>query len=186
MTQDERLRILDDVNAGRISTEEAEAQLTALDDGAEHNGGQHTIDFEPPENAWKVPVVVGLSTLGMSSLMFKERKSLFARLLLVPFMLLGGSLTLLGFWSRSAHWILIHVQNGDQDIKLTLPFPVQFASWVLSRIEPLIEAKAGEDIDLRSLNLGARLREMGDELSAENPLMVAVDEGDTRVLVYII
>ncbi len=181
MTQNESLQVLDDLNAGRITTEEAEEKLAALDDGTEPNGGTHTLDFEPPKKAWIVPVMVGLGTTGMSGLFIKGSKSLVVRLLLAPFLLLGTGLTVLGFWSRSSHWIHVHVQSEGQNIKVSLPFPVQFTSWILARLEPLI---AG-DVDLKGMNLAQQVREMGDELSVDNPLVVEVDDDDTIVRVYI-
>ena len=87
--------------------------------------------------------------------------------------------------SRSSHWIHIRIQEkSGTRLKFSPPFPIMLTSWVVALLQPFIERRV-DDVDLRSLDLAGMVRLMGDELSPKNPIMVAVDDDDDQVLIYI-
>ncbi len=189
MSETERLQILDMLNAGEISAEEAEALIEALDYEEVEDFESQADPIDPPlpdtKTLWLLPFGAGLSIMGIFGYMMTAMGFFLAYLCLSPLVLVGFGLTLVGIWSRESHWIHVRVrERTGTRINISLPYPVEFTGWLVSVLEPMIKAQAG-DVDLQNLDIGAMVREMGDELSPENPLVVAVDDDDDNVLVYI-
>lgn len=197
---EERLKVLDMLRAGQINADEAEQLLANLGDEPltepdDHQvvilpkGDKRGITYDPelpdPENLWLYPLFAGLGTLGFLGLVMTVFSAFMVYLCLSPFILVGMGLTALGIMSRSSHWIHIRIrEKGGTRLKFSLPFPIGMTSWVISGLQPFIERQV-DDVNLRSLDLPSMIRLMGDELSPENPIMVAVDDEDDQVFIYI-
>lgn len=191
--QEERLKILDMLRDGVIKPDEAERLLAVLGDEPLTPPDDDQIitfprdhqDLPDREKLWLFPFGAGLGMVGFFGLLMSWMGVMVAYICLSPFLLVGAGLAAIGFWSRSSHWIHVRIreENGHH-IRISLPFPVLFTGWVLSVLEPYIKFRGG-DVDLNSLNLGQLVQQMGDTLSDENPLLVAVDDNKDSVLVYI-
>lgn len=197
---EERLKVLDMLRAGQITADEAEKLLANLGDEPltepdDHQvvilpkGDKRGITYDPelpdPKNLWLIPVFAGIGILGFFGFIMTVFSAFLVYLCLSPFILLGMGLTAIGVMSRSSHWIHVRIQEkSGSRIKISLPFPIMMTSWVVSLLQPLIARKV-DDVDLQSLDLAGMVRQMGDELSPENPIMVAVDDDDDQVLIYI-
>jgi hypothetical protein len=197
---EERLKVLDMLRAGQISADDAEQllanlgdePLTELDDHqvvilpkGDKRGITYDPDLPDPKNLWLIPVFTGLGILGFFGFVMTVFSAFLVYLCLSHFILLGMGLTAIGVMSRSSHWIHIRIQEkSGTRLKFSLPFPIMLTSWVVALLQPFIERRV-DDVDLRSLDLAGMVRLMGDELSPKNPIMVAVDDDDDQVLIYI-
>lgn len=197
---EERLKVLDMLRAGQITADEAEKLLANLGDEPltepdDHQvvilpkGDKRGITYDPElpdlKNLWLIPVFAGIGILGFFGFVMTVFSAFLVYLCLSPFILLGMGLTAIGVMSRSSHWIHVRIQEkSGSRIKISLPFPIMMTSWVVSLLQPFI-ARRVNDVNLQSLNLVGMVRQMGDELSPENPIMVAVDDEDDQVLIYI-
>ncbi|GIK63323.1 MAG: hypothetical protein BroJett018_11170 [Chloroflexota bacterium] len=198
---EERLRILEMLREGQITPDEAEKLLQSLGDEplteadddkvvilpkGESRGS--TKDPSLPNTAewWKVLFGVGIAVFGFFGFLLLTFFGFFAFLCLSPFVLIGGALAAVGLWSKSSHWLHVRVKDKDgTNINISLPLPVQFASWIMRVAQPYIKARSGDDVDLSQLDIAGMISAMGDELSPENPIMVAVEDNGDQVLVYI-
>jgi hypothetical protein len=197
--EEERLKILDMLREGQIGADEAERRLAELGDEplTEADDGQVIImpgekkkvsaeDAELPdrEQMWVYPFVVGVGILGVFGWM-ASAAGFFLSLCLWPFALVGGAVAGIGLWSRRSHWIHVRVRSASgENINLSLPVPLGMVSQIMRWVEPYIESKAG-DVNLGGIDFASLINMMGDEISPDNPIMVAVDEEDSQVLVYI-
>lgn len=193
MSQEERLKILDMLRDGLIKPDEAERLLAVLGDEPLTDSDDDKLivlprdpqDLPDREKLWILPFGAGLGIVGVFGLIMSWMGVMLAYICFSPFILLGAGLAAIGFWSRSSHWIHVRIREKQGDhIKISLPFPVMFTGWIISVMEPYIKIRGG-DVDLSGLNLGELVRQMGDTLSPENPLLVAIDDNDDSVLVYI-
>lgn len=198
---EERLEILNKLRDGQISADEAEKLLgelgtetyhTDLDDHqvvilpkGKDKGITQSADLPHFENLWQWITIAGASVFVVLGALMVSFTGFFAMLCLGPFVLMGGGVAALGVWSKSSHWIHVRVQEKDGDkISISLPFPIGFASTIVGFIQPWINRQT-DDVDLSKIDFAEMIRLMGDELSADNPIMVAVDDDDDQVLVYI-
>ena len=198
LTTEERLKILEMLQAGTISADEAEKLLmgsearTAPDDNqaiitplGANRGATATKDVPQFKNFWQWIFATGSAIFLFFGLIVASVTTFLTLLCLGPVMMVGFGLAAVGLWSRSSHWIHIRInsRNGDK-VKLSLPFPIMFTSLIMRFVQPFIKHQTG-DVDLGKINIAALIREMGDALSAENPLVVSVNDDDDQVLVYI-
>ena len=202
---EERLKVLDMLRAGQITADQAEQLLANLGDEPltepdDHQviilpkGDKRGITYDPklpdpklpdPKNLWLIPVFTGLGILGFFGFIMTVFSAFLVYVCFSPFILLGMGLTAIGVMSRSSHWIHIRIQEKSRSrLKISLPFPIMMTSWVVTLLQPFI-ARRVNDVDLQSLDFAGMVRQMGDELSPENPIMVAIDGDDDQVLIYI-
>lgn len=199
--QEERLRILEMLREGAITPDQAEQLLKALGDEAltepdddqviilpkgEKYGATKDAALPNTTEWWKVLFGVGIGVFGFFGFLLLTFFGFFAFLCLSPFVLIGGALAAVGLWSKSSHWLHVRVKDSDgTNINISLPLPVKSASWMMKLAQPYIKARSGDDVDLSNIDIAGLISAMGDELSADNPIMVAVDDGGDQVLVYI-
>lgn len=198
---EQRLEILNKLRDGEISADEAEKLLSELgtetydadlDDHkvvilpkGEDKGITKDANIPQFENFWQWITIAGASIFVVLGAIMMSAASFFALLCLGPFVLAGFGVAAMGLWSKSSHWIHVRVQekNGDK-ISISLPFPIGMASTIVQFIQPWINTQT-DDVDLSQFNFAEMIEMMGDELSPENPIMVAVDDDEDQVLVYI-
>lgn len=197
---EERLKILDMLRNGQISADEAERLLANVGavDNPDFEDNQVVIlpkgknkgityDESVPQfrNFWQWIVAAGTSMFLIFGLLVTSLTGILTLLCFGPFMIAGVLIAGIGLWSRSSHWIHVRVQDADgTNIKISLPFPIGFAGSVMRIIEPIVKRQTG-DVNFKGLDIAHMIEMMGDELSEENPIMVAVDDDDDQVLVYI-
>jgi hypothetical protein len=202
MNVNERINILERLRNGEITADEAEKLLSELGSASviEPNGEDDRLIVAPRgedagitydeslpkfDNFWQWITGFGAAVFLLFGLLVTSITGLFAVLCFGPFVLAGFGIAALGLWSRSSHWIhvRVHEKNGD-NVRISLPLPLGFAGWIMRVVQPMVKMRAG-DVDLSGLDIASLIAAMGDELSAENPILVAVDDDDDQVLVYI-
>jgi len=207
-----RLFILEMIEHGEISAEEGWQRLQDLNDADQDMAGDipeqdrfpgaaallpadmpesGTMQPPPPDfsrwrSLWAIPMWIGIGfTILFAFLMSQATAagSVFWMLCAsLPFAL-GVLLIVIGWGSRTAHWLHLRVQQrpGEtpQRISISFPLPLQFAGWILRIFRGRI--KGMQDIDVEAM-----LAAVGSNTSPENPLYVEVDEGDgEKVQIYI-
>ena len=172
--EEERLKILNMVEAGQIDTEQAAQLLVALEaahdpepsppttlaSDAQHPPGRKWSDF------WIYPLVAGGGVLLLGALAAAWLSS--AGLPLPSCvcgwfpMLLGLLIMLLAWWSRSARWLHLRIsEEGRRKIALSFPLPLPLAAWVLRLAQPFLPQLAETGVD--DLLIALRDADIDDE-----------------------
>lgn len=194
-----QLKILQMLQDGVLSAEEAERLLQVLDGEARPNptpslGGdvRSTVPIAGPSPAggpplwwhriWPYVVALGAILAGLSIfLMVPIAQGLRHPAwlaLTVPLLLFGTLLATLAWWSRSAQWLHVRVRGADQSIHISLPLPLRMAGWLLRMARPWVPQLRDTAVDEVILALA---REGGEgEL-----LVVDVDDQDSGEKVHV-
>lgn len=197
---DERMRILKQVEAGEISTEEAVRLLEALGQTAQSETGPEPAKvgaepsreaFTPPMDVpkrlaqfWLYPLYagVGLVILG-AILLYAVYGAAASGLWAVcgwPLFALGVIVVAAAWWLRKARWIHVRV-TGKERVALSLPIPLGLTAWIIKIVRPFAPQLRGTGVDEVILGLS-------DTLSKDSqPIYVDVkdDEKGEHVQVYI-
>ncbi len=195
----ERMRILEMIEAGRITAAEGLQLLAGLAAGAPAGGEAQAApaaaatataappDFDRWRRWWLVPLWAGVGVLLLGALlMFWAISTAGVGLLLacaaVPFGL-GVLLMALAAASRSARWMHIRVDTGQnawpRSIRLSFPLPIRLTAWALRTFGHRIPGLADHGVD-------ELVMAVAESSTPEAPLYVDVHEGDgEHVQVYI-
>jgi hypothetical protein len=200
-----RERVLNMLQEGKISAEEAAELLEALDAAAgpapELESPEPVIQPVsypvraelPPDLArfrryWQIPFFGALILTILIALWLRSlyRSSdggvtLGFGCVLSLFILMTG-LTLLALLSRRAPWIHVRVQEaGGSRVAISLPLPIRLARWGLQLARGYVGADVQEHLDTAAAFLDAAGENRGGE-----PLTISVnEEGGDRVQIYI-
>lgn len=210
MSSEERRQILQMVEAGKITADEAMALIRELeqeDDGAgaslpplDAGMEDGSSDAGTPDpgledtrarvsGLWRIPLWIGmaltvLAALGIYSVMQSAGYNFWFYCLWMPF-LLGVALMALAAWSRTARWLYVDVDRtrstyGPRHIRLGLPLPLNLAGWFLRTFGSRIEG-------LRGANVDGIIRAISLADTIDEPLIVNVDDSEDgeRVRVFI-
>src|SRR5690554_4701643 len=163
---EEQRRVLDMVQAGVITAAEAERLLNALE---QSGAGGATTDAAPAERVsgmvvttpdnrgyrryWEVPVAAGALLLAASGicLLWAGSAGLFliGMICLWGVFLLSGLIALIGWWSRSAPWLHIRIDEQDGDrLAFSLPLPLGLAEAGLRVARRFTDADTRANLDL--------------------------------------
>lgn len=194
--EQERLMVLDMLNTGKITMDEAEKLLGTLSKPTDEveavtpsdSNEEALPDLDLPnlERLWMYPFGIGITSLVSFWWLFRKVGGLLGFVFFFPLVVFSGVLTVVGFTSRHGHWLHIRIQAKDgTKIKFSIPLPLQLSSQILKRLAPVITNYTDEAMPFSPEDMADMINMMGDELSAENPLIVRVDEGNEKVLVYI-
>ena len=183
---EEQRRVLEMVQAGTISPEEADRLLAALE-AAATAAPQAVPQTATPapmtyRRYWEIPFGVGLLLLGVSGVCI----SLVSATLLVfcgwIAFVSAGAVALLGWWSRSARWV--HVRIREQDggrIAFSLPLPFGVAAWGIGFARRFVDDETAENLEL-----ARSLLDMVKDTPPGEPLSVEIDDEDgDHVQVYL-
>jgi hypothetical protein len=203
MSSEERRRILQMVEDGKITAEQAMTLIRAIEAGAGEpplqagSGPAAGADAAPEleqtaaqaRRLAQIPLIAGvllvvLSALGMFGVMQNAGLNFWFYCLTVP-LVLGVLVTAVGAWSLTARWLIIRVDRvraheWPRRILLGFPLPLELAGWFLRVFGSRIE-------DLKHTNVDEVVQAIALTKSIREPLIVNVDEGDDgeRVQVYI-
>ncbi|MCP4543108.1 MAG: DUF2089 domain-containing protein [Chloroflexi bacterium] len=187
---DERMRILELIEAGEINAEEGARRLEAFSEsiGApERPVTPHTPISRPAlvEWLWQVVFWIGVALMAVGGLLVA---SVYTERLVTGWsawgwiiFLLGMVVGLVGWWLQRAPWLSVRVQPSDgPKINIALPLPLTLIAWGLRIARPFVPQleETGADEVLLALR---------DGMKEGQPFLVEVDEGDDgeRVQVYI-
>jgi hypothetical protein len=200
--KEERLRILEMVQAGEISTDEAATLLVAL--GEVEMEAPATVEVVEAEEAteppplpeiqgarwarfWIYPMMAGGVVLILGALvMALVYAADAARGWLVcgwlP-MLLGLGVVLAALWSRGATWLHLRISEGEegrQKVAFSFPLPLTLAAWAVRIAQPFVPQLQDTGVDdvILALREGRKRNE---------PLFIDVqdEEDGERVQIYI-
>jgi hypothetical protein len=210
MSSEERTRILEMLENGRINAEQAMTLIKAIEANADAESPDEPFETEtdpgPARNVfpelektaaqarrlsqiplWAGSLLVVLSAWGMYAVLqsMQSAGTNFWFFCLGFFLLLGVAVTALGAWSRTARWLFVRVQNSHANgrpriILLGFPLPLGLAGWFLRTF--------GKHLDgLEHTNLDDVIQAISLTKNIREPLIVNVDEGGDgeRVQVYI-
>ncbi len=188
LEQEEILYLLE---TGKINAAEADELLATLDASdmafAEANAGENPPDMSRYRQLWRVPFSISLGVLGFSAMILlslrgaKDRRGRFIKTLTLPITILAALGTLISYWSKSAPWIHVRVQEEDgQRFAISLPLPLQPVRGSIDLARQWVsDDKSGNMLDAASEFLAAiDAQEVGD------PLTIDVDDGD-KVQVFV-
>jgi hypothetical protein len=187
---DERRQILERVETGEISVEEAVRQLEMVSEPEETPA--------PPSSPEKVPPVrPGLVQVVWQAVFWSGVVVLVGGALLLtgvyawgvasgwlvcawPLFAFGVLVVVLGWWMRTARWFSLRVREEDgTDIKLALPLPLGPAAWLLRIARPFVP-------QLQETGVDEVIEALRQELEDGQPVVIDVDDEESgdRVQVY--
>lgn len=208
MSSEERRKILQLVEEGKISAQEAASLMRALDDDAEDAEAEMEVihpvagsGFERTEAPefdqikararrfaliplWAGVLITVFSAWAIYAIQQNAGANFWFYCMIVPLML-GVLLIALGSGGRASRWIYVNVDrrnaqpgDGPRHITLGFPIPLGFVGWFFSTF--------GQNIEGMGIGKGQAIAEMMEAAkNSDQPLMVNVDEGDEHVQVYI-
>jgi hypothetical protein len=181
---EERLQILELIEAGEISVEEGARRLDALAEAAEAPKAPETP--APPTGPvvrpalvrwlWQTVFWTGVALLVGSGLLVVAVYAWgFANGWLFcgwPLLAFGALVVATGWWLQRAHWFSLRVrERGGQRISFAFPLPLGLVAWVLRIAGPFVP-------QLRETGVDELLLAMREELRDGRPFTVEVDEGE--------
>lgn len=197
---EERLHVLQLVNDGTISVEDAEQLLDALGSSAPYPSAPMLVLPEkakrkrtaPPDmrrfrRYWQYPFLVGVIMLGVAGLCASNTSLLLLQLCGWSVFALAALITVVGWVSQWSPWIHVRVQERKgRRFAISLPLPLSIIGWHLRLTKPLIRRYANEDA-ARYLDMAtALLVTMDSGLLVDQPITIDVNEPDgDQVQVFI-
>ena len=202
---DERNRVLQMLENGTVTADEANKLLTALEADEEPKDFASDIRPEarfssaPPDSPdmerfrrfWQIPFFVTIGVLVLSGLGLSSAhnaasgRATFGVICMSGIFLLAMVTTVLAFASSTARWAHVRVQEKDgKRISISLPLPLALADWGLRIARNFV---TGEEI--MHLDTAASLiKAMREDPSIwdAGPLMVEVDDDDGRYMGMVI
>jgi len=195
---DEQRRILQMVQEGAITPDEAARLLDALVEEALPAAGDGSPAPAPaparaPDDViapgpaprfrryWEVPFAVGLILLGLAGVCVSSVSGV---LLLCGWsaFVVAAIIALAGLWSRSAAWVHVRIRESDGDrLSFSLPLPMGLAGWGLGLAQRYVD-----DDTRANLDVAAGLLDMFRAADSNEPMTVEIDEEDgDHILVHI-
>jgi len=172
---EERLRILELIEAGEISVEEGARRLEALAGGAEV---PDTPVARPALVRWLWQAVswtgIGLMVGGGLLVTAAQAEAVATGWLTWGWIILalGVMWIVLGWWLQRAHWFSLRVRQADgPNISFALPLPLGPIAWVLRIARPFVS-------QLRETGVDELILAMREEVRDGRPVVVEMDEGE--------
>ncbi len=204
--QEERQQILQMLQDGKITTDQAMALLQALEEGGAHDeaeaAGREPLRGEivspegPPDMArfrrfWQIPFFVAMALLIVFGFWLRtiyqgsEGAITLAFMCVWSLFLLAFVLTVLAWWSRRAPWLHVRVrEHGGKRIAISFPLPLGLAGWGVRVARSWADASTQAHLNMAESFLAAA--QAGWREGDTEPMVVHVDDEDgDQVQVYI-
>jgi hypothetical protein len=189
---DDRSAILNMVESGQISTDQALMLLDALNQADTMDGVEtaeraaRPADVPTLGNWWVYPTAGGAVIMGIGAplvaLGITGQTALVLALCCgwVPFVI-GLAILTAGVWSRSARWLYLRIEDADRSkrtIAFGFPLPLTLSAWVMRIIQPFVPQL--KDLPVEEMILAVR---DGDG----EPIFIEVqdDDDDEYVMIFI-
>ena len=176
---EDRMHILELIEAGELSVEEGARRLDALVEDAEG-----AVSAEQPVSPtrpafvrilWQAVFWTGVGLLARGGLLLANAYAREITLELTwgwTLFTLGVLITGLGWWLERARWFYLRVKERDgAGFALALPMPLRLLAWLLRVPKPFIP-------QLQETGADALILVMRDELRDGHPFVLDVDEGE--------
>ncbi len=197
---EERRHVLQMLQDGTISTEQAMELLAALDnDEDDVDISKSDLDYtpDPPPNMnkyrrfWKIPFIISgvlLLLFGFwlrSIYLSSEGAITFAFICVWTLFMFAGLATLLAFMSRRSTWLHVRVRESQGTrIAISMPLPLRLANWGITVARGFVDDHTRGHLNMAAEFINAA-RDTMSEPGAE-PLFIDVDDDDgDHVEVYI-
>ena len=200
---EERRHVLQMLQDGTISTEQAMELLEALDndEGEDHQPAmmisEPATPSEPPPDLnkyrrwWKIPFLISVAVLlrfgfWLRSIYQSTEGAITLGFICVwTLFMFAGFVTLLAFLSRRATWLHVRVKEKEgRRIAISFPLPLRLANWGIGIARGFVDDQTRGHLTMASEFINAAqdtMREPGAE-----PLFINVDDEDgDHVQVYI-
>lgn len=194
-------QILQMLNEGSINAEEADRLLAAIDETiiddrdilpvAEPVDVSDMPDIHQLRETWQKGFWVSMAIMGISGtrlLSTRDNKRGFfsgiGRIGSWVVFSLGLVGSLLAYWSKGARWFFVHIEDNDKVIELNLPLPIHGLSWLLRRVEMMVEGEEAEQARMAAEFIDAILAEMDSPTG--DPIMMDISDEGQRVQLYVI
>ncbi len=189
---EERDKILNMVEEGTISAEEANELLEAVEETEEPDpleSPEMTWPKMPPRGqSWRKPFSAALmGMLAGGSLLLTTRSMgglmRFVRLFILwPLTLFAAITALITFFSKDSPWLHVRVQSEDStDFRISLPFPAQ----AMNKALRVARSQAPNEDVREKIDMAAEILAQMDTSNLQDPLVIDIsDEGD-NVQVYL-
>lgn len=200
---EERRRILQMIQDGTLSAEEAMELLDALADDEAGDGfdAPHVLKGEivasdPPNmdkyrHFWKIPFIIALAFLLISGFWLRalyqssEGAITFGFICVWSFFMLAFLVTLLTLFSRRAAWLHVRVKEKEgKRIAISMPLPLGLATWGIKIARGFVDESTRAHLNMASEFIAAAKDEL--KQPGARPLMIDVDDDDgDQVQVFI-
>lgn len=189
----DRMTILDELERGHMSVDEALRQIEHLHQRAALPQPRRTPFDDPAMRRWRLWWLIPLGLGAAFAVLFggltywayvaaDNTLTVWFWVWLLP-ALAGLALVVLAVLSRNMRWLHVRIhtdeRTGPRRIAISLPLPLRFLGWVLRLVGPFIPT-------LRRSRVDEVLIALSETLSPDAPFFVSVDEGEgnERVQVY--
>lgn len=182
--QNERLRVLQLLEEGRITVDEAERLLSLLPAEQEEPSKANSTDFEvtTTSSMWLLPLALGLlitiPATWMAALILHAVIPWGWTFCVGPWLLFGLTVIGIAIWSRKARWVHIRLRSEHLHLHLGLPVPLRLIATLLRILSPYIPALRETGADEVILAL--------DTATVDAPLQLEIDETDTGEHIQIV
>ena len=181
---DERLRILEMIEAGEISVEEGARRLEAAMEPAAPPALASAPRPALAQWLWQAALWIGVALMAWGGLLLASsytNEATTGRLIWAWLLLsLGVVGVILGWWLQRARWLYVRVRQVDgPNITIALPLPLGLVAWGLRIAQPFVP-------QLKDAGVDELLLTMQKELHDGHPFIVEVDdeEDGEQVQVY--
>ena len=200
MSEEARQQVLQMVQNGKLTAEQAQELLQALEPAAAEPETVLTGEVIPPDDTpdmdrlrrfWQYPFFIALAVfvligLGLRSLYQSSAGAItFWFVCLLSLFILTFLLTMIAFMSRRSPWLHVRVkEKGGRKIAISLPLPLRLTQWGIQIARGFVPAKEQVNLEIAA----EFLQSAQDDLKSAgaNPLMIDVDDDDgDQVQVFI-
>ncbi|HID89181.1 MAG TPA: hypothetical protein EYP52_05650 [Anaerolineae bacterium] len=173
----EQMRILEEIEAGRISVEEGVRRLERLSAWSDPLEDPSPPAVRPAlvQALWRAVFWTGMVLAAGGALLVGAISTQWIALAWLicggPLLLLGLATAVVGLWLRWARWFALRVRERDgQKITFAFPLPPAPIAWLLRVLGPFIP-------QLRDTGVDEVILVLQEELQAGRPFIIEVDEG---------
>ena len=203
----EKLEILEMVQDGKITVDEASSLLEALEGQASALPQDDATSLSevsspsaPPEMdrfrrfsyiPLAISLVITLLTGWGSYAIFRrtEGRITFGFILVTAFFVLAFAITILALWATTVPWLHVRIRSAPKKdskgtrLAISMPLPLSLAGWGLRFAHRFVDQETAGHLDAAGTLVLAMKNDLGKP--GADPIVVDVDDEDERVQVYI-